>query len=693
MNKLDFLKALKAGDYDTAKQVILDINQQGSFDIDEPAVKGMAPLQWAVLQGSSEAVSWLLDAGADVNVTTERKGETPLISAIRVGNRAAINVLLDAGADVDKKDKANMSPLARAIQNSKSPIALSRMLLDAGADPSVSVGRGGNSVAMLLIGEQNPELLDVFQGRGLDPNKKNDAGETCAHVLARGINPAFIAAFIEKNPGIDLNEPSKSGRPPLFFIKHPDAAIFFVKAGADPTARSDHNMDCGATAMAYLASLGAAHMLAEHQNPEDFFTQDNSGETAISRAVKAESPNSMASVVAMVDVIREYKPSLLKSPIDAMGTSPYEKFFEIYTYPRKDSAMLAAHYVESLLEAGVPIEANFSQGNMKGKVEEAGAKSFLNLAIEKSYPQVVSFALEKGCDIGKRAPNGDYPVHAVLGLFNEDRLENLKIEKRSRKYGSKKNKLVKNESGSGFKVESVDRIDDESTTNKNDILKLLDDAGIRKYIDRQDKHGDTLLMLAAKTKNLEVAQWALSKGASIYDGVRVSGSEGVTPLLVAACNEADDVYNEMLGRASSDGKEISISLTNWVLLAPDEGDSARSGFVAKFADLFNNDCVECAAIPAESQPSPVMAAAATGQSDLLQVLLRNGFDPDTPAKNGDTPLHYAILSGSADVARVLVKSGADIDAKASNGVSAGNMAAAAKIDLHLTKNKPKRRVS
>ena len=55
---------------------------------------------------------------------------------------------------------------------------------------------------------------------------------------------------------------------------------------------------------------------------------------------------------------------------------------------------------------------------------------------------------------------------------------------------------------------------------------------------------------------------------------------------------------------------------------------------------------------------------------VLELLLENGGDPDTPDKKGRTPLHGAALCNFLEGAKLLLAKGADVSAKAADGSDA-----------------------
>jgi cell wall assembly regulator SMI1 len=98
---------------------------------------GKTPLHHAMGCGNELPAQALLAAGAEVNAVTKRR-ETPLHLAALAHQRttaALITVLVKAGADTSLRDVEDNPPIAYALT-----IEALRALLDAGADPAITVG-------------------------------------------------------------------------------------------------------------------------------------------------------------------------------------------------------------------------------------------------------------------------------------------------------------------------------------------------------------------------------------------------------------------------------------------------------------------------------------------------------------------------------------------------------------------------
>ncbi|MEM8960519.1 MAG: ankyrin repeat domain-containing protein [Acidobacteriota bacterium] len=98
-------------------------------------------LSWCAHNGESNAVSWLLEHGADASehvaiLVGERKSHvTPLHLAARHGDRATLDLLLEATGNVDPTSpETAVTPLHLAAIGDSSEAT--RRLLDQGADPS-----------------------------------------------------------------------------------------------------------------------------------------------------------------------------------------------------------------------------------------------------------------------------------------------------------------------------------------------------------------------------------------------------------------------------------------------------------------------------------------------------------------------------------------------------------------------------
>ncbi len=79
-------------------------------DIDEIDFKDWTGLHWALVREVTEVIALLLESGADPNRPTG-SGRIPLNIAIRSGQGDAVTLLLNAGANADLADIDGKTPL------------------------------------------------------------------------------------------------------------------------------------------------------------------------------------------------------------------------------------------------------------------------------------------------------------------------------------------------------------------------------------------------------------------------------------------------------------------------------------------------------------------------------------------------------------------------------------------------------
>jgi len=135
---------------------------------------GLARLHYAARAGDRDALTTLLDAGADPNLRDGRRsGWTPLQHAIHKHREEAVRRLLERGARPNERGGSGVPPLHMAAGYGQTRIV--RALLEAGADPRAEVdgltalwtAAGGGAIADLTdgppLGTCYPEVLQELR--------------------------------------------------------------------------------------------------------------------------------------------------------------------------------------------------------------------------------------------------------------------------------------------------------------------------------------------------------------------------------------------------------------------------------------------------------------------------------------------------------------------------------------------------
>jgi ankyrin repeat protein len=136
------------------------------------------PLTQAAVRNDVAALRQLLDAGHKADEGGD--SWTALIWASRSGSIDAISILLDAGADVNLPDLRETTGTRRRCKHAileRQP-AVVGLLLDRGADPNRGAGPGGRTPLLLAAGDSDPTILKLLLAHGADPTVEDDKGAT-----------------------------------------------------------------------------------------------------------------------------------------------------------------------------------------------------------------------------------------------------------------------------------------------------------------------------------------------------------------------------------------------------------------------------------------------------------------------------------------------------------------------------------
>lgn len=124
--------------------------------------------------GDLERVQELIDAGADVNDTTDSMGRTILIHALSKG-AAVVEVLLEAGIDVNARDNFGRTALSYAMIERDDEVF--NLLLEYGANVAL-LPHGGSDAMQSAIANKHLDRVDRLLDLGVDVNAKDGEGQT-----------------------------------------------------------------------------------------------------------------------------------------------------------------------------------------------------------------------------------------------------------------------------------------------------------------------------------------------------------------------------------------------------------------------------------------------------------------------------------------------------------------------------------
>jgi hypothetical protein len=189
----------------------------------EPAL----PLAIAAARNATDMVRTLLLQNHDPN-ERESNGLTPLMWAARSGSIEAMTILLDRGADPGVRDAINgWTALFHAIH--KRQAGAVRLLLERGVDPNTAARRA-RPLAMAAA-DRDPTILELLLAHGADPHARGSGGSTALSVavsggalsdldrpLLGGCHPATVRALLKHDPTLRLPD-TIAGREALWWAR------------------------------------------------------------------------------------------------------------------------------------------------------------------------------------------------------------------------------------------------------------------------------------------------------------------------------------------------------------------------------------------------------------------------------------------------------------------------------------------
>src|SRR5262245_5060151 len=223
---------------------------QGGTDVNQRAVDGSTPLQWAVYHDDVAEVRRLLKAGANVSLANNY-GATPMSLAAEVGNAEIIKLLLEAGADVESPNPDGQTALLAVARTGNVPAA--ELLVKHGAKVDAREKWGGQTALMWASARRQPQMMQFLISKGADVNARSIDRDYQRHVTAEGrpksldsggFTPLLYAArencracvdVLLRNKA-DINLPDPDGVSPLLVAimnANWDLTKQLIEAGAD----------------------------------------------------------------------------------------------------------------------------------------------------------------------------------------------------------------------------------------------------------------------------------------------------------------------------------------------------------------------------------------------------------------------------------------------------------------------------
>ena len=659
-------------------------------DITSTNPKGATPLYAAVAAKQEvETLKLLIDANSDVNINIG--GFTPLTVAAEQTNLSALKYLMDAGAIVSdipenqaailltyvlKKDKEQLFDqlISKSIALNgtnakgigllmftllKNKVKYLKKLVDAGID--VNKKSIGMTTISLAAEEGNEEMVDLLLAKGAKADDPSDDGSTpimCAcntgklemvkKLLSLGANINTYSKDIQENALFNAAAQSHWDIVDYLADLHFEKKISLNVSNLDATGQSiyhfllsklfdlvfeyddEHDKTAPCNSEVHGKYTRVLQLLYKYLPHEDFGTVSQvvckKGFTLVMYAALIkdaplackifDSMKEKGSLQKMIDFQYETEEEL-QLPIK--GTTPLYQ-----TVLSKDSHEMS----ELLVKYGADIRTIVTSSNITS----------LFAAVQTNQSKIVEIMLL--ADKERRESSGDQTTIPIINQIMPNKGTLLSV---AAGVGNLEMVELLLKHSADVNLEgSISPVVTAVSLNNLPILKLLIEAGAD--VNQKDiaSHAPAIYM-AIQSKNEEIFNYMLSKGANISFQVEANG---FTPLTYACQLKLESFVSSILQSFPPEKQEEKKAYLE--LREKSVGGTAL--YVATQANslqlaqllLEHSAFVDPPSIP--QLFTPLLYASQMGYYDLIELFLSKGADINHKSHENATPLHYALMN-------------------------------------------------
>ena len=342
---------------------------------------GATPLALTVLSNNSDAARVLIEAGADVNITSPEDGLTMLHVAASKGVYGVAEVLIEAGAHLEATDATGRTPLHHAAKRSDEAgdEGVAQLLIDAGANVNVYDGSGLTALHM-AVGSNRHLLAESLLDAGANIDARAESGgATALHMAAAAGCLDCVGLLLRRGATVD---PLAHGMetPLLAAVEKGKeyAAVALLEHGADANVKNED----GDTVATIAERKGMTVVLAH-----------------LREADEATNPARDIDPEALVDMlntaVKRDAPDTVLRLLDGVDATEFG-FSAMHEAAGRDSVRVA----QALLDAGY--DANLGVGKP------------LHFAARHESPRVAALLIEHGAEVSARDHIGWTPLHYAL---------------------------------------------------------------------------------------------------------------------------------------------------------------------------------------------------------------------------------------------------------------------------------------
>lgn len=721
MNIDQLYEALISQDFEGAKKAL---EQGAQVDEFNPLTKSTLFFHFLV-NGKRTQAEWLANNGADVNALNGNE-ENVLFALIERDKKADFDYALSLGVKVNQSSITGVTPLIMACLRPKS-MEYAKPLIEAGANIN-AVSHARSTPLLASIAEAKTEMVKYLLELGADATVIDEEGHSTVYnaVLAQaheGIrNGKLLRLILNSKQPIDLNRADRGGSPPLAMACESQdlvSVIMLLRAGANANVQSSNKFQSGLTPLmlaAYLDDGGEGALVQEVLDAgAKASVRDHHGRNAMFYAINKGIDGKKIVLEKLIAAGAD--PEI---PLDATALSPLHTVIAGYVEPIDEDTMKPlpgtskAEVVKTLIDMGFPTLPRAFKVKDESYAPDRVAPPLI-FALYFEEEEVAKVIMERGQPLTDLDEEGFSVAHYVSRVIDQTQEEEKATQLFDQKYKQLKKQIQTLKKGLTENDEHV-----QNNTHAKDQygreIPHMTAKQVEGYQKKVLKIQEALAEMEAQIHQQKQARKEKVAAATVFltqYGMdwNIRGRDGITPIMRFArnlqsgvvigqlvkhhgadINALDDrgfhvadyamqalngpvLQNVLthLERSTEGFKPVEKLLVNAVYASPEIEHEDGSSFVRRgiFLSILKTLPRHPQLLDGKDEEgnTALMVAAATGQEDVVEILLQMGANPNIQNNNGETALMLAVGEKQTDIIRMILQKDPDPLLKNNDGLT------------------------
>lgn len=667
----------ESGDSATARY-LLSREESDPAEFNE---NGSQAIHVAAHHGHVEVIEVLLEFGVDVNSPNEN-GATPLHFACYESNQA-VEYLLSHGADPAFADSTGVTPAHLMCQ-----MGLTQPLqgiLASHVDVNVADDQD-NTLLHTAATSGKDHIIKILLEHGANPNVLNDLRATPLHISCA--SGSFASASLLVAHGACVNAIDKLGTSPLqFACRNGDVVLaqWLVSHGA----LVNHANLRGNTCLHYACEHGNINLVKWLlECHADIYLENAKGKTPVDQAKKHPHVHEI-----MLRKLRSEEQRNMDDVVrfhEACASGDTKMAYQcihrgIDCDARNRNSFTALHFA-CLTGQSQIVEMLFDNGADINIQEYRGGMTPLLCACHAGFASLAMRLVEIGADISMTSYDGRTPLHyaAINGSvelidfllslrfdINHPSLEDITPVLDACSCGNVA--VVQHLVVRGAVMNVVTKTGRNAlhmacASNSIEMVQWIV-AEQRHLMNSNDYSGMTAFLIACTNGSLEIARFLAEQGAVTTS--RAKACESNNSALLFACRDGHlEVAQWLVEELGLDINETNYEGQSSVDLSRDSGVEDLIEWIENGGATLTlpEDTVDNVEVRDALGVTVLHTAAAGGDIELIEALLKRGADVNSVTLGGSSVLHFACENGQFAVVKLLIETyGADINVRDKSG--------------------------